>query len=161
MSDLEQNAYIFASIFTLANKLYVLGNRFDRNVTVKQWLFLVCVSKFDEPPNMSEVADFVGYTRQNAMRLATALQKRGYVEIQKDRNDARAWRILLTPKCRSYFSKRGGKETEFLTKLFDGFDADQTAAVFKGLITLERNIAVMSGTELNASAGPGPTTKGV
>lgn len=153
MNELEQNAFIFATIFTLSNKLYVLGNRFDRNVTVKQWLFLVCISKFNEPPNMSEVADFVGYTRQNVMRLAIAMQKRGYVDIQKDRNDARAWRIILTPKCRSYFGKRGRKEMEFLGKLFDGFGTDLTAAVFKGFATLERNIAAMSETDKSGSAG--------
>lgn len=143
MDELKQKAFIFATIFTLSNKLQVLGDDFDRNITIKQWLFLVGVSKFSEPPKISEVANFIGYSRQNAKRIAAALQKLGFVAISKDKNDARALRIELTPKCTGYFEKRDKKELEFLEKIFTGFDAEVTCAVYNGLIKLEQNIKAM------------------
>lgn len=61
MNDLEQKAYIFGTIFTLSNKLQVLGDEFDKNITIKQWLFILGISQFNEPPTISEVANFIGY----------------------------------------------------------------------------------------------------
>ena len=124
MNELEQKAYIFGTIFTLSNKLQVLGDEFDNNITIKQWLFILGVSQFNEPPTISEVANFIGYSRQNAKRIAAALQQRGFVEIVKDINDARALRIGLTPKCREYFEKRDKREIEYLEKIFPGFEAE-------------------------------------
>ena len=143
MDELEQKAYIFGTVFALSNKLQVLGDAFDENITIKQWLFCVCVSKFDEPPTLSEVANFIGYSRQNAKRIAVALNEGGYITIIKDQDDARALRISLTPKCTDYFTKRCHRELEFLEKVFTGFDADLTHSVYKGLTRLQENIEVM------------------
>ena len=140
MNQLEQKAYIFGTIFTLSNKLQVLGDEFDENITTKQWLFILGVSKFDEAPTISEVANFIGYSRQNAKRIASDLQEIGYVIITKDKNDARAQRIELTPKCVEYFEKRDKREIEFLERIFTGFDAEMTNCVYKGLVRLEHNI---------------------
>lgn len=143
MNEAEQKAYIFASIFALSNKLQVLGDAFDENITIKQWLFILGVSKFSEPPTVSEVANFIGYSRQNAKRIAVALDERGYITITKDKNDARALRITLTQKCTEYFAKRSQRELEFLDKLFTGFDTNLTSDVYRGLIRLAENIELM------------------
>ena len=151
MNNLDQMAYIFGTIFALSNKLQVLGDEFDKNITIKQWLFTVCVSKFSTPPTISEVANFIGYSRQNAKRIAADLHERGYVTIVKDKNDARASRIELTPKCTTYFEKRNLKEIEFLERIFTGFDAELTRNVYEGLLRLEQNIkALMVPEEENA-----------
>ncbi|MGE5397500.1 MAG: MarR family winged helix-turn-helix transcriptional regulator [Chitinophagales bacterium] len=143
MNELEQKAYIFGAMFALANKLQVLGDAFDENITIKQWLFIIGVSKFDDPPTVSEVANHVGYSRQNAKRIAAALHERGYVTVAKDKNDARALRITLTQKCTEYFASRSLKELEFLENLFIGFDAELIRDVYEGLIRLDKNIEGM------------------
>jgi DNA-binding MarR family transcriptional regulator len=143
MYELEQKAYIFGMIFTLSNRLQVLGDEFDNNITTKQWLFIIGVSKFEEPPTISEVANLIGYSRQNAKRIAAALHERGYVKITKDKKDARALRIKLNPKCTEYFKKREKREIEFLGKLFTGFDVELTQSIYKGFIRLEQNIKTM------------------
>lgn len=143
MDEMEQRAFIFASIFTLSNKLQVLGDAFDKNITIKQWLFAVCVAKFGEAPTLSEVAQFIGYSRQNAKRIAVALEERGYIRIVKDPNDARALRIFLTDKSKDYFAQRSHREIEFLDRLFAGFDANMTREVFGGITRLAENIEIM------------------
>jgi len=140
MDTLEQKAFIFGTIFTLANRLQVLGDEFDRNITTKQWLFILGVSKFNEPPTISEVAGFIGYSRQNAKRIAAALEQKEFIILSKDKNDARALRIELTPDCVGYFQKRDQREIEFLEMIFNGFDAELTASVYQGLVRLEQNI---------------------
>jgi DNA-binding MarR family transcriptional regulator len=143
MDELEQKAYIFGAIFALSNKLQVLGDTFDKNITIKQWLFIVGVSKFSEPPTVSEVANFVGYSRQNAKRIAAALQEQGYVAITKDKNDARALRIALTQKCTEYFAGRSQKESEFLDILFTEFENEIIDGLYKGISKLGENIEMI------------------
>lgn len=140
MNELEQQAYIFGAVFALSNRLQVLGDAFDRNITIKQWLFLASVAKFGGSPTISEVANYIGYSRQNAKRIASVLEQQGYITITKDNNDARALRIALTKKCTDYFAGREQRETEFIHKLFTGFDAELTAGLFKGLSKLEENM---------------------
>ncbi len=149
MSELEQQAYIFGTLFTLANKLQVLGDQFDPGITIKQWLFLVCVSKFDSPPTVSEVASTIGYSRQNAKRIASTLQSSGYVVIRRDESDARALRIELTGKCTAYFHQRYEREIEFLTRVFAGFDVELTLGLFEGVSKLEQNIVSMTAQDGN------------
>lgn len=143
MTELEKRAYIFGSIFVLSNRLQVLGDAFDKNITIKQWLFLVCVAQFKEPPSVSEVADYAGYSRQNAKRLAATLEENGFVSISKDKSDARALRIALTPKCNTYFGERRQREMEFLEKLFDGFDPEFTNGLYQGVVKIAHNIEKM------------------
>lgn len=140
MSEIEQRAYIFGAIFALSNRLQVLGDAFDSNMTIKQWLFLVSVAKFSDMPTISEVAEFIGYSRQNAKRIASDLEEQGFVTVAKDAKDARALRIALTEKCRGYFADREKRELEFLEKLFSGFDTRLTAGLFDGLQKLQGNI---------------------
>lgn len=143
MDDLEKQAYIFGTIFTLSNKLQVLGDQFDANITIKQWLFLVRVSKFDSPPTVSEVAKSIGYSRQNAKRIAATLEARGYVKLRRDEFDARAWRIELTGQCMDYFRGRDEREIQFLRQVFSEFDTELTVGLYDGLKKLEQNIGPM------------------
>jgi DNA-binding MarR family transcriptional regulator len=143
MNELEQKAYIFAEIFTLSNKLQTLGDEFDKNFTTKQWLFILAVSRFKEPPTITEVANFIGYSRQNAKRIAADLQKAGCIILQRDKNDARALRIIIESECIEYFKKRDKREIEFLEQFFLGFDAELTSNVYKGFVKMEQNIRAM------------------
>lgn len=149
MNLLQKKAYIFGTIFTLSNKLQVLGDKFDQNITTKQWLFIVGVSTFKEPPMISELANFVGYSRQNAKRIAASLQEGGYVAIKKDKTDARVLRVELTPKCREYLEKRNKWEIDFLEKIFAGFEVELTQNLYVGLTGLERNIKEIMEQEQN------------
>lgn len=62
----------------------------------------------------------------------------------KDQDDARALRISVTQKCTDYFTQRSQKELVFPDNLFNGFDADLTNDVFKGLTRLSKNIEMIS-----------------
>lgn len=144
MNELKQKAYIFGSIFTLSNWLQALGNKFDKNITTKQWLFILSVSTFTQPPTLSEAANLIGYSRQNTKRIASVLHEAGYVIISRDKYDARALRIELTPKSVAYFKQRDKREIEFLETLFEGFEAELVNSVCRGLAKLEQNIKKMN-----------------
>lgn len=144
MNDLEKKAHIFGSVFILANRLQVLGDKFDRNLTIKQWLLLVGILKNrGNSPTISEIASFIGNSRQNVKKMALLLEKKGFLKLEKDSNDARILRISLTSECHEYFHQREKRELEFFEKLYDGFDTNIIKSLDNGISKLEKNIIKM------------------
>lgn len=142
--DLKEMAYIFGSIFTLSNKLQVLGDKFDKNLTVKQWLLLAGIlHSGSDSPTISEVADIIQNSRQNVKKMALILEREGFLNINKDPKDARIQRISLTDNCRSYLKDREKSEERFLVQLFSGFSQDEIKAMVNGISKLDRNIEEM------------------
>jgi DNA-binding MarR family transcriptional regulator len=144
MSKIEEQAHIFGSLFILANRLQVLCDKVDENLTLKQWLLLVTIVKNNsQSPTISEVASSIGNSRQNVKKMAVLLEKKGFLTLEKDANDARILRLSLTEKFESYSRQREKKELDFLETLFAGFDNDLVLSLDKGLSLLADNIIKM------------------
>lgn len=140
----EKQAYIFASMFAIANRMQLLGDKNDNNITIKQWLFLAVVSKSgDIAPTITEIAMIAGYSRQNVKKMAVILEEKGLVNIKKDESDARVSRISLTQKCKDYFAKNELKDAKFITRIFAGFDDSTLDGLYKGLIQLSKSISIL------------------
>lgn len=146
MDSAKEKAYIFGSIFTLANKLQVLGDKFDENLTIKQWLLLAGIHKSEnEMPTISKIAELIGNSRQNVKKMVLILEKKGFVKIQKDSQDARAQRVSLTEECREYLLQRERRELEFLEQLFEDFKPTEINDLVNGISKLDKNIIKMAG----------------
>ncbi|MBP1926959.1 DNA-binding MarR family transcriptional regulator [Sedimentibacter acidaminivorans] len=144
MDDLNEKAFIFGSIFTLSNKLQILGDKFDEYLTIKQWLLLAGISNSgSDSPTISEVATIIGSSRQNAKKMVSILEKRQFLTVRKDKDDARILRISLTEKCIGYFEERENRELKFIEQLYDGFDSTLIKSLCKGISKLEKNIGEM------------------
>ena len=42
----NMQAYIYGGIFTLSNKLQLLGDKFDSNISTKQWFLIAVIASF-------------------------------------------------------------------------------------------------------------------
>lgn len=146
MNAEQQKAHIFGSLFVIANKLQKLGDRLDPEITVKQWLFIAAVDQFEQAPTITELAGFIGYSRQNAKRIALALAQLSMVDLVIDTQDKRAQRVSITDACREHFAQRTRQESDFVESLFDGMDDSEVSALFSLLGKLESAIGRM---ELN------------
>ncbi|MNZ59451.1 transcriptional repressor MprA [compost metagenome] len=144
MKHSGREEYIFGNMFVLANRLQVLGDKVDPNITIKQWLFIAIISKCeDRLPTISEISTLIGNSRQNVKKMAVILEKQGFVELMNDSMDARIIRVSLTKKCRDYFEKREEIENLFIAKLFNGFDWELLKGLYNGLVKLSDNIVEM------------------
>lgn len=144
MDELAQKAYIFASIFTVSNKLQILGDKLDQQITIKQWLLLAAISNSAiEAPSISEISALIGTSRQNVKKMALLLEKQGFVNIRRDPDDARVLRVAQTAKCVEYFKARYGLELAFLEELFSDIDEALLGGLRNGLIKLTNNISKM------------------
>lgn len=144
MENLEEKAHVFGEIFIMSNRLQVLGDKFDENLTLKQWLLLVGILKNDvASPTISEVASFIGNSRQNVKKMAVILEKKGFLTLDKDTKDARILRLSATSKCKIYLKQRENKELEFFEKLYEGLDTNLITGLNNGVTKLAENIVEM------------------
>lgn len=141
MNQLDKQAYIFASMFALSNKLQSLGDKLDIPITIKQWLFLIGVFKSESnAPTISEIAQLTGYSRQNVKKMALILEDKGLVVVNKDVTDARVSRVSFTDKCLKFLDQIEDKGVEFITKIFADFDESTVDGLYKGLLQLSESI---------------------
>ncbi|MGL4346007.1 MAG: MarR family transcriptional regulator [Cellulosilyticaceae bacterium] len=142
--NLSPQQFVFGALFIIANKLQVNGDRWDEHITMKQWLLVVMITQFREgAPKLSEVADFMGVSRQNIKQLALKLQKKGFITLQKDEKDSRALRIHLTAYCEAYFKGREVAEQMYLGQLYEGFTEEDMSGLYRGICRLLLNIQKM------------------
>ncbi|MCA1292873.1 MarR family transcriptional regulator [Paenibacillus sp. alder61] len=141
MNQEEKQAFIFATILTLANRLQIVGDKLDKNITLKQWLLIAIILKNGSPaPTLGEVAGIFGCSRQNIKKLAMILEKQGFVALKRDEQDARVVRVQLTSKCHAYFKGREDLENELMQDLFHHFDEKLTDGLFYGIQQLADNL---------------------
>lgn len=141
---MEEKAYIFGSIFTLSNKLQILGDKLDEQLTVKQWLLLAGILKCgNDAPAIGKVAGLIGSSRQNVKKMALILEKAGFVSLHRDKTDARMLRISLSERCREHLKQREDKERSFIETLFSGFETQELLDFSRAIAKLEKNVREM------------------
>ncbi|XFA99040.1 MarR family winged helix-turn-helix transcriptional regulator [Candidatus Izemoplasma sp. B36] len=125
-------------IFMLSNKLQTfLDNQLnDDQLTTKQFMLLISLSTFSNPPTFSEVAKLMGTSRQNVKQLALKLEKNGWVTIEKDMNDLRNRNIIATMKSAKYFIDRTDVDKKNMNTLFDTFNDEKLKIIKEALLTI-------------------------
>lgn len=137
--DLHRQKHIFGSIFVLANKFQAVIDRefavFD--ITTKQWLLTAVIEEFfDAPPTIKEVSHLMGSSHQNVKQIALKLEKKGFLELNKDKDDRRATRLRLTDKNYEFWKEHQVNSTAFLQELFKDCDEEELNGMYKGVLKL-------------------------
>lgn len=115
----------------------------DENITVKQWLFIAMIAMTNSKPSISEISKLIGTSRQNSKKMASLLEKQGFILIENDIEDKRISRISLTDKYFKYFKSRESMEKDFIESLFDGFSQKNIDDLANGIILLINNLEKM------------------
>jgi DNA-binding MarR family transcriptional regulator len=137
----RMEAYIYGGIFALSNKLQLIGDKLDSNISTKQWFLIAIIVSFqDEAPTISMTAERMGTSRQNIKKMASILEQRGFLVIVRDKEDGRIQRLELTEYCIDYFDQRREREEKYMESLFVDFDKEMLFVFFRGMKQFERNI---------------------
>lgn len=143
MESIYKKKFIFGSLFLLANRLQVIGDKYleKEGITTKQWLLIVMIAQFaDSIPTLSEVAQIMGSSRQNVKQLALRLQEKGFVSIKKDERDSRVLRLKLTEKSTVFWEERREKDEQFIIDIFNGLSEEEIHIMCNGFNKLFGNI---------------------
>jgi DNA-binding MarR family transcriptional regulator len=120
--DVDDKYIIFTLIFMLSNQLQAIGDSFFREVSTKQWFVLLMLNIMqDYAPTLNELSEAVGSSHQNVKQLVLKLEQKGYVELSRDKEDARRLRIKATPKSMELNKAYQAENDRFIDRLFGGF----------------------------------------
>jgi DNA-binding MarR family transcriptional regulator len=144
MDEMEQKAFVFGSLFALSNRLQVIGDRFDDKLTVKQWLLLaILIKSGKESLSLGELSSLGGSSHQNTKKMAVLLEKQGFLQLEKSKEDARVLQVRITSFCLDHMKDREEREVAFLTRLFEGISPQTLQNLSSAFSSLARNIEIM------------------
>ena len=117
---------------------------FDRRVssmgiTSTQWRVLARLSR--EPGlKQVELAERLDVEPITACRIVDRLEEAGLVERQRDPDDRRAWRLVLTAKAEPIVIKLRALAEDMAGDAFDGFALDEIGAIRAKLARVRDNV---------------------
>ena len=111
-------------ISRLANSLQSVMDMGMADITSRQWLPLMILGRCDAPPNLNELAQKCGITRQSAKQLVDKLEEKGLVCLERNGSDRRNISIVITEKGRSWGEDNLDRNVRFVSELFDGISKE-------------------------------------
>lgn len=109
----------------LSNKLQALRDGYLQEITLKQWFLLVMIHHLaKEQPSITEVAAYIGSTRQNVRKMLEVLAAKGYVLLTVNPQDKRNLSVSLSEKTYLFFTQFDDKGTAFLEQFFNGISPE-------------------------------------
>ena len=117
----QYNTTIFTSlveISRLANTLQSVMDMGMDDITSRQWLPLMILGRCEEAPNLNQLAEKCGITRQSTKQLIDKLVEKGYVTLEKSDTDKRNMLIVITKKGRNWGKKNLEKNMVFVSELY-------------------------------------------
>lgn len=113
---------IFATLFSLANKLQTKGDEQFENITSRQFMAMLAVLHLpEENTTINNIARKLGTSKQNTNVLISAIEKKGYAITTPSTLDKRAVNVKVTESGKQVMMECGKKGVAFFATLFHGF----------------------------------------
>ena len=142
LAEMEDTTFVFGALFVTANLMETLLDRAfaSYGITSKQWLLLITIqSLFQEAPTVSQVASVMGSSHQNVKQVALNLEKRGFLRLEKDKQDGRAIRLLVTDTCHAFSVETQQAGEQFMKEAFSGVSSEDAHGARNTLHALWQN----------------------
>jgi len=142
--DLSYSYQALAALFAAVNKLQMLGDRYLKDLTVRQMLAIPALFHApDGKATINHIARSLGVTKQSAKQIVDVLEKKKYVSAAPSERDKRAVNVAITPEGERAFSVCSERADLFVADIFSEFSAEELEI----FLTLLRKLYKSSGPE--------------
>ena len=119
MQQYDSNEFTaLVEISRLANTLQNVMDMGMDDITSRQWLPLMILGRCEIPPNLNQLAEKCGITRQSAKQLVDKLVEKDLVKLEKAENDKRNISIVITKKGRMWGINNLDRNVQFVQELY-------------------------------------------
>ncbi|NRD78530.1 MarR family transcriptional regulator [Bacillus sp. BRMEA1] len=120
---MQQN---FATLFSLANKIQVKGDKSLEILTSRQYMAMLAIGHLPESETtLNNIARKLGTTKQSVKQLITIMENKGYVIVAPSKKDKRAVNIKITKSGKTALLVVAEKGIFFLEELFKKFSTEE------------------------------------
>jgi len=110
------------TLFSVTNKLQMLGDKRLQNITLRQMPAIpALVHAPDGRATVNHIARSMGTTKQSAKQLVDAMERKNYLSVAPSERDKRAVNITITAEGQAAFRVCSERTDEFLADIFCGF----------------------------------------
>ena len=149
--DLYHAQQTLVALFSVTNKLQMLGDKHLRYLTLRQTLAIpALVHAPGGRATINHLARSMGTSKQSAKQIVDALARKGYLSVAPSGQDRRAVNVSVTAAGRQTFGVCSERTDEFLAALFTNF----TSGELEALSTLLQKLFRFDGAARDASNGP-------
>jgi DNA-binding MarR family transcriptional regulator len=139
-NEIKSKQDIFGSIFLLANKFQLIGDRELEELSFKQLFLLIMINSLKDEPSLTDIAGAMGTSRQNIKKMLVILEKKGYVTLNTLPRDRKSLRASLTSKCNDYFQEHEQSSNVLLEKVFINVKNEELKAISETFTIMLENV---------------------
>ncbi|MEH7471546.1 MarR family transcriptional regulator [Priestia megaterium] len=122
----------YATLFSLANKIQVKGDKSLELLTSRQHMAMVAIAHLPEDETtLNNIARKLGTTKQSVKQLITIMEKKGYVDVVPSSKDKRAVNVKITKAGKGALLVVSEKGIFFLEELFKKFSTEELEIMWK------------------------------
>ena len=146
--ELTPAVQAFRLVITLAQQLRTLMDQRlqESGLTTQQSALLTVIEIKGQPPTMTEAAKALGMSHQNVKQLAVALERKGFLKLVANADDARSKRMETTRKHKKFWAQRDPGDHAIVAQWLSGLTDEEAA-------TLARLLAKALASTRTARAG--------
>lgn len=137
MEGIGPSSYLIGLINAFNNRFQAAGDTFFDELSWRQVFALNCVSFFENPPTIKDMAEMMGGSHQNTKQILSKLEKYGFVILRKDESDGRKQRIVLTEKAAAFLDRYTEGSSKFMQGLFQEIDSQELEATIRVINQLD------------------------
>lgn len=151
----DQQKAVFSTLFIAGNLLQTLFDNHIPQVSLKQFMLLSLVRQAEPPLSLTRLGSLLGCSRQNVKKLAAVLERKGFLSVAPDPEDARAAAVSLTEQGRRFFQVEFAAYQGELDHLFALYSDQELETLFRLFSRLYQGIENLS-KNINQEAVHGP-----
>ena len=131
----------YVNMFICANRLQTIMDSGLEDITAKQWLALMMIDAFPEPPTLKQMSEISGVTHQSMRQIVDRLIDKGFLQVVPDKKDKRAIRLVKTEAANNIRTKKKGQDETFVYKVFNCLTDKETEVFCSSLAKLTARLA--------------------
>lgn len=144
-NTMDKRLLVFGYLFRVANRLQSKMDSQMEDLTAKQWVVVMALGFFEEPPTLKQLAEACDTSHQNTKQLVMKLAQKGFVTIHNDEKDGRAMRIVASDQCEQWDKDNEQIATRFIDRMFSGMSMEEIAALSGSLMKIFENLDNING----------------
>ena len=135
---------IYATLFSLTNKLQIKGDEFCEQITSRQFMSLVAIIHLPEnETTLNNIARKLGTTKQSVKQMITILENKGFVLTVPSQYDKRAVNVRITDAGAKAMTVCAEKSMGFFANLSRDFSIEEMEILW----TLLKKLYIFDGEE--------------
>ena len=130
---------IYGTLFSLANKLQIQGDKYFENLTSRQFMAMIAIIHLPEDETtLNNIARKLGTTKQSVKQLITIIENKGYIITVPSQQDKRAVNVKITESGKQVMLECGEKSMNFIADLSKDFTMEEMEILWSLLKKLYR-----------------------